>query len=360
MAYDPRISVRLNGEQHQFKERKEANSSVKGHETMQVELAEQQTDSEGTSIYSFSSNDDAQEEKKNVIDFEERRDKHERDNEPYWDDGKSEKSPKLPPFARKKRRGKPWTFELQPHQWRTLGIVFGAVFFGLVLGSIILSLFTSNELSSEASGGVNMTDSQGGTVASAVDGGHEDGYLVPARSFTVVQGGAFSDIETGKTYAESIQERGGASTLVLSEDTTFMYIGVAKERDEVGTFMDYYAGQGQETYVKEHETPKIAVEDEELAEWLYEGGERLVGLAKHGGHADEPIDVDHQALEEWYDQAIQLEGSGGEWKDQYITQLVSAVITGYKTSESDEMVNWSFQQAVLDGLASYDQLVHSL
>ncbi|WP_332689515.1 SPOR domain-containing protein [Halalkalibacter lacteus] len=297
----------------------------------------------------------------NIIDFGKRQEERIRNGQPYWDDGFSEKSPKLP-FNRKKKTHSGAKNPKFPVM--LVVALFSAVVVGLSLGFMILTVFTGNPTS------VTVEDTTTGAIPTFSDGG--DSF--PVLTLEVVQGGAFSDLAKGEEIVAQLKGQGVAGTLTKGTDPIYMFIGAGGDRAQANKVASLYESYGQDTYLKSFQVDGQAVtgQSEAVTAWFtnaiahYKELLQLSVDALGGGSLLTP---------ERLGQLTQSTDSLQAERDQAFTQLSQAaqvhalalgdnlVLAGDKLAayvdSSDEKVLWQSQQALLDALVEYDQLVQA-
>ncbi len=299
----------------------------------------------------------------NVIDFGKLQDERKRNGQPYWDDGNREKSPKLP-FKRKK---KPFSEVKKPRlPMMLITALLAAVVIGLGLGFMVLTVFTGND----------QEVADGGAVATgAIPTFSDEKTGLPVLSVEVVQGGAFSDAETGAQTVARLHEQGLAATLTQTTDPIYMFIGVGGDRSQASQVGALYEAYGQETYLKSYRIDGQALAEQEVivSNWFTNALNRykeLLQLSVDGLDGGAMITVERVKQLEQSLESLQAE------RDQVFSQLpqqaqphalamggelVNAVdtLTLYADT-SDERALWQTQQALLEALVHYEEVVQSL
>ncbi|UCZ52092.1 hypothetical protein LGQ02_14720 [Bacillus shivajii] len=168
---------------------------------------------------------------------------------PFWDDGKRDRGPKLPPKNRKKQT-KFARINLSFFTNTVVISVISAIIVGGAFGMMLLSLFTGESSSPSVSEGEQSLNGSAveepqTSVPSFVA---ENG--VPAVDIHLVQAGAFSTSEKGNEMRETLQSDGVPSVLTENHDPHFLFIGVGKNREAATALSEFYGEAGVETYVK--------------------------------------------------------------------------------------------------------------
>ncbi|MCM3715093.1 hypothetical protein [Halalkalibacter oceani] len=298
----------------------------------------------------------------NVLDFKKRQAERKRNEQPYWDDGNREKSPGLP-FKRKKKalyKG------AKPHLSMTLlAAICSALVIGIGMGLVVLTLFTGEPAEGTEANSANADV----PVFSGTDAG------LPVLAVEVVQGGAFAAAEKGMESVQILQDRGLAALLTEHTDPFYMFIGLGGDRAQAGQISNLYQEYGQETYVKSYRIEGQAVtgQPEDVTSWF----DRAVGQYKELLHLSVdgltggtlPTAEKAAELEQNLD-TLQVE------RDQVFSKLPDAaqpsalalgdaLVKGkdqlkHYVETEDAAALWGTQQALLEALLAYEQLVATL
>ncbi|MCM3759766.1 hypothetical protein M3212_03075 [Alkalihalobacillus oceani] len=299
----------------------------------------------------------------NVLDFKKRQAERKRNEQPYWDDGNRERSPGLP-FKRKK---KALYNSAKPHLSMTLlAAICSALVIGIGMGLVVLTLFTGDPAEgTEASS----------TSADAIPAfsGTESG--LPVLTVEVVQGGAFEAAEKGMESVEILQERGLAALLTEHTDPFYMFIGLGGDRAEAGRISTLYQEYGQDTYVKSYRIEGQAVtgQAEEVASWFGRAMEQYKELLRlsvdglTGGTLTtaEKVTGLEQTLDALLAERDQVFSQLSEEAHPSALALGDALVKGkdqlklYAETE-DTAALWGTQQALLEALLAYEQLIAAL
>ncbi|MFC0469423.1 hypothetical protein ACFFHM_02420 [Halalkalibacter kiskunsagensis] len=299
----------------------------------------------------------------NIIDFGKRQEERIQNGQPYWDDGFSEKSPKLP-FKRKK---KPHNGVNRPKFPVMLVVaLFSAVVVGLSLGFMVLTVFTGNTPN------VVVEENTTGAIPTFSEGGVES---FPVLSLEVVQGGAFSDLAKGEEIVAQLKEQGVAGTLTKGTDPIYMFIGAGGDRAQANKIATLYDSYGQDTYLKSYQVDGQVVtgQAEPVTAWFTKAishYKELLQLSVDGLGGGSLLTSERLAQLEQSTDSLQAE------RDQAFTQLPqeaqvhalavgdNLVLAGDKLSAyvetMDEKTLWESQQALLDALVEYEQVVQVL
>lgn len=299
----------------------------------------------------------------NVIDFGKLQEERKRNGQPYWDDGNREKSPKLP-FKRKK---KSYSEVKKPRfPMMLIAALFSAVVVGLSLGFMVLTVFTGNQ------GGV--VDG-GETATGAIPAFSAEGDGLPVLSVEVVQGGAFSDTEKGAEIVARLQEQGLAATLTKTTDPLYMFIGVGGDRAQASKISALYEGYGQETYLKSYRVDGQALtgQTEQVTGWFGNAIARykellqlsVDGLGEGAMITTERIKQLEQSMDSLQRERDQAFTKLPEQTQPHALAMGDALVDatdelGHYLKSSNEQALWQTQQALLDALVHYEQVIQSL
>jgi stage II sporulation protein B len=357
-----KISVRLNGKEQTVKEPKQdklkVGPSVLKDDDITNQIVAAREDELGDTEEIIPKPD-------NVIDFGRRHEERVRNGQPYWDDGNRENSPKLP----YKRKKKPFSNVNRPKIPIMLIVaIFSAIVVGLGFGTVILTVFTGNNVSvgdSEEVVAIEPTETP--TVS-------EEGGL-PTLNLEIVQGGAFKEMAKGEEVAARIQEQGLASTLTQGTDPIYMFIGAGGDRAQANKIGQLYESYGQDTYLKTYrvEGQNITGQAENVSAWFTNAitqYKEILQLSVDGLSGGSLITVDRvKQIEEKADLLLSerdqafshLSGSSQEYALIMGDNLVIAgkKLTEFQSSKEPEAL-WKSQQALLDALVNYEQVIQSM
>ncbi len=369
---DRRISIVLNGKEKTYDELekdKQAYEEVLNQEITATEeiSATQEKDEHDEFPWLLSDNTQKQSSPK-IVDLGERRRDKSKLEAPYWDDGKSERSPKLPHIKRKKKKRFEFNFNLKALPLGLIGIVMSAIIVGVSFGFMMLTIFTgeANETSTPATNPVQAP------VSNEVPPVAMKGEI-PVLGVEVVQGGAFSQVETGDETAQIIKENGFAATLAETSDRVYLFIGLGLDREQARVIGDIYDANGQEVYLKPYAVSANGiVENDGQASFLQTGVDlyqqitllSVNGFANGGSLYTEKMLSDLTAI---HDEFLVLVDafSNNEVQQPLATAFQSALIGAYDSlqnfiSSNSEADLWQVQQHLLNGLTTYEQLITTL
>jgi stage II sporulation protein B len=334
-------------------------------------------------------------------------------------------SPGLPlNYYQKRRKKNSWTeagyirspkqsfFNRLKKSSKVLLTAVGAIGVGVILGMMVLSIFsnlgqeesTSRAVNPEQPEGKAQTENQAngsseedvstGSSNKAVtdqdnpviipSGNVQDRVLdLPARSYFVVQAGAFSDLDAAKTIIDKYKNNGWAGLLLGAESPYRLYIGLSQNKKDALLLGQYYDEQGvEEIYVKEHLTPpvtQIKVQAEEgilqlLPTFLAKGDQLVAKLGEISAYGI--MDPEYVlTLEEWnkvqelhrsflqdgkqlFSKWTGEEEQFGEKMMHELTAGVNALETFRKQSHATYL--WKVQQASLQYVKEYEGMVADL
>ncbi|KHF40944.1 hypothetical protein [Halalkalibacter okhensis] len=340
------ISVRLNGKEPKFHE----------HQKGKNEMAAVREDAVEDQAEIIPQPD-------NIIDFGSKHEERKRNEQPYWDDGFSEKSPKLP-FKRKKKsyhaKNKP-KFPVM-----LVMALFSAVVVGLSLGFMVLTVFTGN--------GTSIVDA-GESVPEVAAVSEAGGSGLPDLTLEVVQGGAFGEQSTGQEVVGKLQEQGLAATLTQSTDPIYMFIGAGGDRAQATKISALYEGYGQDTYLKTYRVDgqTVSGQAEEVTTWFTNAishYKELLQLTVDGfgggslltAERIEQVESTTANLQADRDQAFA--NMTQPVQDQALALGDNLVLANEKLSSyvntKEERDLWLAQQALLDALVNYELVIEAM
>ncbi|WP_416151355.1 hypothetical protein ACM26V_10445 [Salipaludibacillus sp. HK11] len=313
--------------------------------------------------------DSQQNEEQKVIDFNKRRKLYEEENAPFWDDGRSERSPKLPPSKRKNNKQSWDKFSLDYFKNKVFLSVSAAILVGGAFGMMLLSLFTGNDTTVGQDQAVTSNEIGISDSAVGVANGQSPSNLSSLDAH-VVQAGAFSTIEKGEEMATLIKEKGFPSLLFENDGTHFLFVGMGLAREEAEVLANHIEDQGQETYVKPFEILNDQIEvPEDIHTFVTKGVnwmahasniavQDIVGEAPSDEAVTELFDAG-QAWQDAYDEMDttneEIAALSSQWMDA--SQSVMAV---YSSNLSTTEFAWEMQESLLNGLIIYQQLIVTL
>jgi stage II sporulation protein B len=354
---DRRISIVLNGKEKLYDEL--VKDKREYEELLNEEIAATQEKEDRAREFEWILPEPSSEDpSKKVVDLGERRKDKEKLLAPYWDDGKSDKSPKLPPNNRKKKR-----FDFRSLPLGMIGIVMSAIIVGVSFGFMMLTIFTGEKLETATANFPVQTPSSLEQPVALAPG------QVPILGVEVVQGGAFSLVAKGQEVAEELQNKGFASALTKSTEPVFLFIGLGLDREQANVVAEEYKANGQEVYVKPYAvTTNGTVKTDEQGIFLETGVslfEKLTLLSINGLAASGTL-VNEENMNELatiYEKLVSIEApfSDNDIQSERSLAFQSALTNAYQKMQSysegkDENILWQVQQYLLNGLIEYEEL----
>jgi stage II sporulation protein B len=154
------------------------------------------------------------------------------------------------------RRNIPW--------FKVAGTAVGAVVTGVLLGYLILTMFTgvnSNPDKSAIVDDVKAVTNNGSKEVSVTlpSDALQAGVIavqIPARTYTFLQNGGFSTQERADQAGAEVRNQGIAA-VTESADKFFVYVGVAADRDSAVTLSEQLQAKNMEIYKKPYSLPAI-------------------------------------------------------------------------------------------------------
>ncbi|WP_156942354.1 hypothetical protein [Alkalihalobacterium bogoriense] len=349
------ISVKLNGKKQHYEEKK----------TTPIPPIQQEPEPKPVAAADNSKKEESA--SPDIIDFRERQTERKKRDQPFWDDGNNEYSPKLPFKRKKKKPKKPFQFSLKSFPLSIVLAGISAVVVGVSFGLVILTIFTGE---SEATGDPNGQAVP--TVAEVV----AEGKNLPDLTVEIVQGGAFSTIEKGEEIVDRLKDRGHAAVLIESSDPHYMFIGVAQDKEYANGLSQLYQQEGQDTYVKPFAVlgGKVDAGNEDTGVFFQDGMAiynelMLVSIRSLAGDkeiiTDKSLEIVVSEHQKWTDSKGQaLDGLSEESKAE-AERYVSAITEGVETLQSidedfEENKFWHIQQSLLDATLAYDSFIDTL
>lgn len=295
--------------------------------------------------------------------------KRKKPTEPFWDDGKSESSPKLPPVNRKKRNNPINQISLNFLRNIVFLSAIAAVLVGGAFGVMLLSLFSGGDPSTdtqEPSADVQQSQVQ----ASGVMIEQEGKFSAPALDVQVVQGGAFTTAEKGNEMREMLTEQNLPSILAEENGTHYLFMGVAGEKAESEALAAHFQERDVETYLKPYAVYDQALEIDEPVfdfmnlgvQWMEQAMYLSVNDIAGVKPSDDEIARFFELGQEWQASVQNLESQDEEVGALMTNWLQSSqpVMGVYSTTASSSPYAWEVQQTVLEGMLYYDDILQQL
>ncbi len=358
---DRRISIVLNGKEKSYDELEKEKHAYEDLLNQEITATKEEDKQEDFS-WVLSENTQSQSSPK-VVDLGERRRDKNKLEAPYWDDGKSERSPKLPHIKRKKKKRFEFSFKALP--LGLIGIVMSAIIVGVSFGFMMLTIFTGD---SEPTAVTNPVQAPVSVEVPTVAMKGE----IPILAVEVVQGGAFSLLAKGNESAQELQENGFAAALTNTSDPVYLFIGIGLDREQARVIGDNYKANGQEVYLKPYAVSANGVVDkDEQASFLQTGIAlyQQLALLSVNGFANGGSLLTEETLAEL--KGIQDEFllfgdafSNNDVQEPLARAFQGALISAYETiqsfaSSNSEAELWQMQQHLLNGLMTYEQLINT-
>lgn len=355
---DRRISIVLNGKEKLYEELEKDKQAYE--ELLNEEITAAKEEESQPEQFEWVLSETPKQLSPKIVDLGERRKDKKKLAGPYWDDGKSEESPKLPKIKRKKKR----RFEFKSLPLGFIGIVISAIIVGVSFGFMMLTIFTGEKSDQMITALPEQAISPVEVTKTRIPG------QVPTLGVEVVQGGAFSLADKGEETVQVLQENGFAATLIKTTDPVFLFIGLGLDREQASVVAEKYKENDQEVYLKPYAiTSTGTVQSEEQALFLETSVdlfEQLTllsvnGLANGGSLLTEEtmteLTINFEKLNAISNPFIENESQ------QTIAQTLKdnlknafEKIQSFSSSKNQAYL-WQIQQYLLNGLVSYEELV---
>ncbi|SDD24753.1 stage II sporulation protein B [Paenibacillus sp. UNCCL117] len=282
---------------------------------------------------------------------------------------------------------------------RIVASVAGAVVTGVAFGFLVLSMFTAPEedQTARAGGGKNgqtQASTASGTGAGAAQpgaAGAGSGALpttagagaavnLPARSYTILQGGVFSTAQSAETEVANFRKKGLSAVSEAGEKFT-VFVGVAASRDESLGLSQTYKDQNIDVMLKAYDIPAVSQirwsgKQPELFSAYMNLGSKLVQqiAAQTSLHVvdKEARPLDDKALQSikathqsWAQSASAISDGLGEAGKAALPKLNSALNTAvvtleeYKKNPSASLM-WQAQTAIMQYLVAEKELLKAV
>lgn len=249
-------------------------------------------------------------------------------------------------IVRKKRGSLPWM--------KVGASVMGAILTGAAFGFFVLSMFSSSEGDAKqkvtpppAAVQANTKPKSEGKAepASASAGtGQAAAVNIPAKSFSFLQGGVFSNTQGARAAEEKLKKEGFAPVLDSGEKVT-VFVGFALEKEDAVKISQLVKEKNEDIYVKNLDIPAIS-----KVKWKNNKPDQLAGLLAQGDknlQAMNNLTILHlkEAAPAALDQATMktLQSEAEKWKNLYTAATVGIPAEGKGALEK---LNASLQTAV--------------
>ncbi|SDZ04068.1 stage II sporulation protein B [Evansella caseinilytica] len=366
------VSIRLNGKEKTYREQVSPLHHKKPHQKTEAHQDELAAAGEPVIEAWFEKNETGEANRgfsKKIVDFGAEQKKKSSRALPFWDDGRRDKAPKLPPYKRKKRGQSRFSTNIFFNP--IFLSVVAAMIVGGAFGMVLLHIFTGDNTG--ASGG---EPGQGSLiVGDSLSAPPEENAVamveIPSLSLEVVQGGAFSTPERGKEEADMYRKNGYPAVLTGTGELTYLFIGVSSTRELAKTVGEIYEENGVEPYVKTYAVDGNGGQVAEYWQGFLEKGISWLEKAAYISSQDiagqtlatAEMDEMFQAGKEWKAAFSELEEKAGDkelelaqtWLDH--GKLASE---GYASTAASSDFAWEVQGDVLKALIDYEILIENL
>lgn len=361
------VSIRLNGKETPFR------LNVRGHQfdnltknmrsSTTEEIAAAKKDHQFANY--FSKNEDNEDGK--IVDLGSKRQEKINHSLPYWDDGNRTRSPKLP-FGRRKKFSKHFTPKLIFHS--LIFSIIMAVIVGVAFGIIMLKMITSNDTSSIADNHHEATNQM--EVDSLPASVHEEEVLhpIPEIQYFVIQEGAYSTIDSAKEAAEALRQENFPAAIAENSEYNFLFMGISASKENAEALARHFETWNKEPYLKTYEINRnVKVNDmwnaflQRGTKWMEKAAtissEQLLGRSIEEKDIQEMIQLaanwkESYAVLQQESSHEQLLQEGESWVKSL--DLIQQTVQDKGVSDD---VAWELQQAVLQAMIQYEQLVET-
>ncbi len=352
---DRRISIVLNGKEALYRETEVDKQAKEELFNMQISATKEEQEHPEDFDWLLPSQ---QQSSAKVVDLGERRKGKKILADPYWDDGKSEASPKLPPTKRKKSP----KFDFHSLPLGLIAIVLSAIIVGVSFGFMMLTIFTGEKPTTEFEAS-NVKDSPQAEAPVTTTANQ-----IPTLGVEIIQGGAFSVVAKGQETAQMLKNKGFAAVLTNTTDPIYLFIGLGLDRDQATIVADQYKANGQDVYLKPYAvTANKQLKNQEQFLYLQSGVQLFQQLTQYSIHglANTTKANNEVALAFESFTALGDPFKNNEIQHQHATAFKGALTNAYEKMQnfatSKDNVNlWQAQQYLLNGLIAYEELVKVL
>lgn len=359
---DRRISIILNGEEKTHVELQKDKQAYE-HLLNQEIPAASKVDKVGDDFQWVLPENEPKKPSPKVVDLRERRRDKEKLAAPFWDDGKSEESPKLPHKKRKKKRRLQFNFKAIP--LGLIGIILSAIIVGTSFGIMMLTIFTGDNEETLNTPSPEVQAPPVADVPAVVTEG-----AIPTLAVEIVQGGAFSLVAKGNETAQVIRDNGFAAALSNTTDPVYIFIGVGLDREQAGIISEKYQTNGQEVYLKPYAVAagkSAATENQAL--FLQSGVEifQQLTLLSVNAFADGGSLLTTETISELTKAQQKFAAISEPFAVNEQQQLLAIAFKGSLSSAYQQLQNyeatkdqaslWQVQQFLLNSLIAYEELI---
>lgn len=359
---DRRISIILNGEEKTHVELKKDKQAYEQLLEQEIPAASEEGIISEDFLWLLPENESKRPSPK-VVDLGERRRDKKKLAVPFWDDGKSNKSPKLPHKKRKKKQRLKIDFKALP--FGLIGIIFSAIIVGTSFGVMMLTIFTGDNAET-VNGPSADVQALPAIEVPAVSAERE----IPTLAVEIVQGGAFSLVAKGHEAAQVIKNSGFAAALSNTTDPVHLFIGVGLDREQASVISEKYQTNGQEVYLKPYIVSVngvFATENQDL--FLQTGVEihQQLTLLSVNAFADGGTLLTTETISELGVAQQKFQAFSNPFTENEQLQLLAVAFQGGLSSAYQELQNyeatkdqaslWQVQQFLLNSLITYEELI---
>ncbi len=358
---DRRISIVLNGKEKLYEELEKDKQVYE--EILNEEIAASQEEERSEDFEWILSEPVQKQSSPKIVDLGERRRDKKKLISPYWDDGKSENSPKLPSSKRKKKQ----SFDFKSLPLGLMGVIVSAIVVGVSFGFMMLTIFTGDKADPVITPTTQVQAQPQGEAPILMTPGQ-----IPILGVEVVQGGAYSLLEKGQEVSQELISQGFAAAVTKNTEPVFLFIGLGLDKEQAAVVADKYKENGQEVYLKPYAvTGSGIIETQEQALYLETGVDlyqQLALLAVNGMATGSLITEEtlHE-LSTTYDTFVSvvdpfLDNETHQQNAVLFQQALTGAFEGIISfASSNEQANlWKVQQFLLEGLFAYEELVGNL
>ncbi|OIJ18375.1 hypothetical protein BKP45_12425 [Anaerobacillus alkalidiazotrophicus] len=362
---DRRISIVLNGQEKRYEELEKDKHAYE--HLLEKEISATQEEDQKDEFHWILPENETNDSSPKIVDLGERRHNKKKLEGPFWDDGKSEQAPKLPPTKRKKKQKFDFKFKIKDLPLGIIGIVMSAIIVGVSFGFMMLTIFTGDKPQAmEVINPVQATEIATTEIEApeVVMNGQ-----IPVLGVEIVQGGAFSLVDKATETAQSIQNKGFAAAITNTTEPIYLFIGLGIDREQANVLAEHYKANGQDVYVKPYAVTTSGTVDSQEQSLFLETSvdlyQQLILLSVNGLANGSSLVTDETLADLKATNEI-LVSLGNPFKDSEQETLANdfqhALDNAYQSmlsfASSQESNNlWQVQQFLLDGMLAYEKLV---
>ncbi|MCE7793500.1 hypothetical protein K8O68_13825 [Salipaludibacillus sp. CUR1] len=352
------VLVRLDGKYKKVEKRNNFNETAAAKDSGKVQqkyeplLSARQSDEKET---------------KKIVNLQKKRQFLEDTQQPFWDDGKSHQSPKLPPTHRKKKNPSWDQFSFSFLKNIVFLSVTAAVLVGSAFGLMLLSLLSGNDTSAESEQEVSQSINQPAEIAGSSE---NDFRTFPSFDLQLVQGGAFSTEEKGQEMAGVIKAKGFPSVLMEDNGTYFLFLGIASGKESAEVIGSHLEAHNQDTYIKPYafKTSEAEIEDSVYSvlsagvHWMELAARMSVKNMEGQVPADQDVTAFFQSGAAWKQshEALSTNNSDVEELLSQWLDLTEPVMEVYSAGTFSDAFAWEIQDSLLRGMIIYDKLIKEI